>query len=57
MARPSSKPQLKVANPEENTTPLMRQYYQTKAKYPDWGRCGYNLSHIKHYFDKSEQWG
>jgi DNA mismatch repair protein MutS len=35
MARPSSNPQAKTANAEDSTTPLMRQYYQTKAKYPD----------------------
>ena len=35
MARPSSKPKGENANPEDNQTPLMRQYYQTKAKHPD----------------------
>jgi DNA mismatch repair protein MutS len=35
MARPSSKPKGENANPDDNQTPLMRQYYQTKAKHPD----------------------
>jgi DNA mismatch repair protein MutS len=36
MARPSTKQKGENANThEDNQTPLMRQYYQTKAKYPD----------------------
>ena len=36
MARPTTKPKSENATPnEEIQTPLMRQYYQTKAKYPD----------------------
>ena len=35
MARPSSKPQGTTKLVDESSTPLMRQYYQTKTKYPD----------------------